>query len=50
MLDRTATPPAKDTVDLNLSLKPYEKHTLNNGVPVYAVNAGAENVLVLEFD
>lgn len=50
MLDRTATPPAKDTVDLNLSLKPYEKYTLNNGVPVYAVNAGAENVLVLELN
>lgn len=50
MLDRTATPPVKDTVDLNLSLKPYEKYTLNNGVPVYAVNAGAENVLVLELN
>lgn len=50
MLDRTSTPPVKDTVDLNLSLKPYEKYTLNNGVPVYAVNAGAENVLVLELN
>src|SRR6478672_9484576 len=48
MLNRTIAPPIKDAIDFNLSLKPFEKHTLNNGVPVYAVNAGAEEVLQLE--
>src|SRR6478672_11757253 len=49
MLNRTIAPPIKDAIDFNLSLKPFEKHTLNNGVPVYAVNAGAEEVLQLEW-
>jgi len=48
-LDRKQPPSIKDAVDFNLKLKPYEKHVLNNGVPVYAVNAGAEEVLQLEW-
>jgi zinc protease len=49
MLNRTIAPPIKDAIEFNLSLKPFEKHTLDNGVPVYAVNAGAEEVLQLEW-
>ncbi len=49
MLQRTHTPRIKDAVEFNLQLKPYEKHTLNNGVDVYAINAGAEEVLQLEW-
>jgi predicted Zn-dependent peptidase len=48
MLNRTSTPDIKDAVHLNLTLKPYQKSLLNNGVPVYAVNAGAEDVLMIE--
>ncbi len=48
MLNRTQHPDIIDAVDLNLTLKPYESFSLDNGVPVYAVNAGAEEVLMLE--
>ena len=34
---------------LILQLKPYEKFTLDNGVEVYAVNAGAEEVMSVEW-
>ncbi len=49
MLNRTVSPPIKDAVDFNLSLKPNEKIVLKNNVPVYAVNAGGEEVMMLEF-
>lgn len=48
MLDRTIAPPIKDAVHFNLQLKPYEHFTLDNGVPVYAVDGGVEDVLQLE--
>jgi predicted Zn-dependent peptidase len=49
MLTRSSPPKIKDAVEFDLKLKPYEKHVLNNGVEVYAVNAGAEEVLQLEW-
>lgn len=49
MLIRTIPPKIKDAVEFDLKLKPYEKYVLNNGVEVYAVNAGAEEVLQLEW-
>jgi predicted Zn-dependent peptidase len=49
MLNRTIPPPIKDAVDFNLTLKPYEKILLKNNTPVYAVNAGVEEVMMLEF-
>ncbi len=49
MLNRTIPPPIKDAVDFNLTLKPYEKILLKNHAPVYAVNAGEEEVMMLEF-
>lgn len=48
MLNRTIAPPIKDAVHFNLHLKPYEHFTLNNGVPVYTIDAGVEDVLQLE--
>lgn len=48
MLDRKTPPPIKDAVDLRLELKPYTKYILDNGVEVYAIDAGAEEVLQLE--
>lgn len=49
MLDRTQPPPIKDAVEFSLKLKPYEKYVLNNGVEVYAIDAGAEDVLQVEW-
>ncbi len=49
MLNRTEAPPIKDAIDFNFELKPFEKFTLDNGVEVYAVDAGAEAVLQVEW-
>jgi predicted Zn-dependent peptidase len=49
MLLRTETPQIKDAVEFNLTLKPFEKRTLKNGAEVYAVDAGAEDVLQIEW-
>ena len=38
-----------DAVNFHLQLKPVEKTVLDNGVPVYAIDAGAEEVLQLEW-
>ncbi len=48
MIDRLVAPPIKDAVEFKLHLKPCDEFTLDNGVPVYAINAGAEEVLQLE--
>jgi len=47
-VDRKIAPPIVDAVNFHLELKPYEKITLDNGVPVYAINAGAEEVMSVE--
>lgn len=49
MINRSEAPVIKDAVDFQLQLKPYEKFVLDNGVEVYAVNAGAEEVIQLEW-
>ena len=48
MTDRKVAPPITDAVNFHLELKPCEKIILDNGVPVYAVNAGAEEVMMVE--
>ena len=48
MLNRTIAPPIIDATDFNLKLKPYNLFHLDNGVPVYAINAGAQDVLQIE--
>jgi predicted Zn-dependent peptidase len=47
-LNRTIAPPIKDATEFELKLKPYEKYLLDNGVEVYAVNAGTQEVMNLE--
>lgn len=47
--NRTQPPHIKNAVELELKLKPYEKSTLANGAEIYAVNAGAEDVLLVEW-
>jgi len=48
MLNRKESPFIKDAVEFNLQLKPYQKYTLDNGVPVYAIDAGAQEVVQIE--
>src|SRR5690606_30681074 len=48
MINRKASPVIVEPVDFKLHLKPYEKYNLKNGVPVYSIHAGAEELLQLE--
>jgi predicted Zn-dependent peptidase len=48
-MKRSIAPAFKDAVEFDLRLKPFDKYTLDNGVEVYAVNAGAEEVLQVEW-
>lgn len=48
MLNRKVAPEIKDATEYKLTLKPYDFFTLDNGVPVYAINAGAQDVLQIE--
>ena len=47
-LNRTTAPLYKDATEFDLKLKPYEKYILDNGVEIYAVNAGTQEVMSLE--
>ncbi len=47
-MNRKTAPFIKDAIDYSLALKPYDLHFLDNGVPVYAINAGAQDVLQIE--
>ncbi len=49
MLNRTMQPAILDAVEFDLKLKPYTHFILDNGLPVYAVDAGAQDVLMLEW-
>jgi len=48
-LDRRKAPPITDAVHFNLHLKPYTKLTLKNGIEVYTVEAGPEEVMSVEW-
>ena len=48
MLNRTKAPHIKDAIEFDLHLKPYDKFVLDNGVEVFAINAGAQDVLQVE--
>lgn len=49
MLNRKEAPEIIDAVNFNLHLKPYQAFVLNNGVPVYLIDAGAQDVLQIEW-
>ncbi|MEJ7769260.1 MAG: pitrilysin family protein [Chitinophagaceae bacterium] len=49
MINRTLAPNIKDAVELDLRLKACQKYTLDNGVEIYAIDAGAEDVLQLDW-
>lgn len=48
-LERKKAPPIVDAVNFNLQLKQADKFKLKNGIDVYAINAGAEEVLSIEW-
>lgn len=49
MIDRSIEPPIHDAVNFDIQLKPYQHFVLDNGVNVYAVDAGAEEVIMVEW-
>ncbi|MDX1954229.1 MAG: pitrilysin family protein [Chitinophagaceae bacterium] len=49
MINRTIAPPIVDATDFKLTLKPYEKYTLDNGIEVYSINAGTQEVMMVEW-
>lgn len=49
MTNRTIAPEIKNAVDFKLHLMPYERYTLDNGVEIYAINVGEEDVIMIEF-
>lgn len=48
MINRKIAPQIFDAVDFNLQLKPYTKFILDNGVEVYSIDAGAQEVVMVE--
>ena len=48
MVNRTIAPPIKDAIEFNLELKPYTFFELDNGVPVYSIDAGTQEVFQME--
>ena len=48
MLNRKKSPKIIDAVEIDLQLKPYTKFTLDNGVEVYSIHAGAQEVVMVE--
>lgn len=48
MINRKIAPEIKDAVDFDITLKPYEKFTLDNGIPVYVVKSDEQDTLQLE--
>lgn len=48
-LNRKIVPPITDAVSFDLQLKKCDQYQLDNGVPVYSLNAGAQDVLMIEW-
>jgi predicted Zn-dependent peptidase len=48
-MNRSESPKIVDAVDFNLQLKKIQQFSLDNKLPVYAINAGAEEVVMIEF-
>lgn len=49
MINRKVAPPIVDATEFKLHLKPYEKYELDNGVEVFAIHAGSQEVMMVEF-
>lgn len=49
MVDRRVAPAIIDATDFNLHLKPYNYFNLENNVPVYAIHAPEQEVIMVEW-
>ena len=49
VLNRFEAPIITDPVDYSLSLQPYQFYNLDNGVPVYSIHAGTQEVVQVEW-
>lgn len=49
MQNRTVAPVIKEPVEFDVKLPPYEKTILSNGIEVYSVNMGAEEVVLVNW-
>ncbi|MEN9686595.1 MAG: hypothetical protein RLZZ28_2381 [Bacteroidota bacterium] len=49
MPNRQTAPEIIDAVNMRLELKPYQHFRLDNQVPVYTIDAGAQDVLLIEW-
>lgn len=49
MLNRTIQPPITDAVSFDLKLRKCEQYQLDNQVPVYSMNAGTQDLLMIEW-
>ncbi|GAA0530951.1 M16 family metallopeptidase [Chitinophaga japonensis] len=47
-MNRKIAPAIKDAVEFDIKLKPYEKFTLDNGIPVYVIKSDEQDTLQLE--
>ncbi|HEU4551208.1 MAG TPA: pitrilysin family protein [Chitinophaga sp.] len=47
-MNRKIAPAIKDAVEFDITLKPYEKFTLDNGIPVYVIKNDEQDTLQLE--
>lgn len=45
---RRHAPPIKAAIDLELHLSPYEKYTLDNGIPVYVVKSDTQETMLID--
>ncbi len=48
-MNRKIAPSIVDAVNFNLQLKPYQYYALDNGIPVYCIDAGEQDVLQIEW-
>ncbi|MCF6401847.1 insulinase family protein [Chitinophaga filiformis] len=48
MINRKIAPEIKDATEFDITLKPYEKVTLDNGIPVYIIKSDEQDTLQLE--
>ncbi len=49
MLNRTVAPPIHDAVSFSFSLQPVNKVTCTNGIPLYWLDAGTQDVVQIEW-
>jgi predicted Zn-dependent peptidase len=48
-LNRTIAPPVKDAREFELELPPYVRHTLSNGIEVYAIDLGKVDAMMVSW-